>query len=93
MKPLAFIIITYNRPDDALELLRNIEQLEDADKLLQEVIIVNNASTSDYAAIESFANGVRRVPMRYIIAPGNLGVAKGRNFAIGYSSAPILIML
>ncbi|RYY90211.1 MAG: glycosyltransferase family 2 protein [Chitinophagaceae bacterium] len=93
MKPLSFIIITYNRPDDALELLQNIVQLDDASLLLEEVVLVNNASTSDYSAVAAFANSETRIPIRYIMAPGNLGVAKGRNFAIGHSKAPILIML
>ena len=37
MKPLSFIIITYNRPDDMLALARNIAGLEQAAALLEEV--------------------------------------------------------
>ncbi|TCJ17458.1 glycosyltransferase family 2 protein [Flaviaesturariibacter flavus] len=93
MKPLSFIIITYNRPADALELLQNIVSLNDAPALLEEVILVNNASTDDYSAVKDFAASVREVNIRYIDAPGNLGVAKGRNYAITFATAPILIML
>jgi GT2 family glycosyltransferase len=93
VKPLSFIIITYNRPADALELLQNIVGLNEASGLLEEVILVNNASTDDYSAVAAFAASEQRVNIRYIDAPGNLGVAKGRNFAITFATAPILIML
>jgi GT2 family glycosyltransferase len=93
VKPLSFIIITYNRPADALELLQNIVQLNDAPQLLEEVILVNNASTDDYSAVKAFAVAEAGVNIRYIDAPGNLGVARGRNFAISFATAPLLIML
>ena len=54
MKPLSFIIITYNRPGDMLELLQNIATMDDADKLLEEIIIVNNDSTDDYSRVKNF---------------------------------------
>lgn len=93
MKPLGFIIITYNRPSDTLELLQNISQLEQANELLQEVIVVNNASTDDYSTVKQYINNTPQTPFKYFDAPENLGVAKGRNFALGKSTAPIVIML
>jgi GT2 family glycosyltransferase len=93
VKPLSFIIITYNRPADALELLQNIVGLNDASALLEEVILVNNASTDDYSAVKAFAASEKSINIRYIDAPGNLGVARGRNFATSFATAPILIML
>ena len=93
MKPLSFIIITYNRPDDALALLDNIYQLNHAKELLEEIIIVNNASTSDYSKVEDFIALHPDLPYYYFYSEKNLGVAKGRNFALNKSSSPILIML
>ena len=93
MKPLAFIIITYNRPDDTLELLQNIAGMEKAGDLLQEVILVNNASTADYTSVQEYIAANPQLPFHYIHSDENLGVARGRNFAISKSSAPILIML
>ncbi|RYY67589.1 MAG: glycosyltransferase [Chitinophagaceae bacterium] len=93
VKPFSFIIITYNRPGDALELLENIVGLDGSADLLEEVVLVNNASTADYSAVARFAESRQEVPIRYIMAPGNLGVARGRNFAVGFSKAPLLIML
>lgn len=93
MKPISFIIITYNRPGDTLELLQNIVQLEKASELLEEIILVNNASTTDYSEVVRFAEQETSVSIKYFYSDENLGVARGRNFAIKKSSAPILIML
>ncbi|MEO8405241.1 MAG: glycosyltransferase [Chitinophagaceae bacterium] len=93
MKPLSFIIITYNRPADMLELLQNISQLDEAATLLEEVIVVNNASTTDYAGVRKFIKETPVLPVRYFDAPENLGVTRGRNYALKKATAPILIML
>ena len=93
MKPLSFIIITYNRPDDALELLQNIAGLDEASGLLREIIIVNNRSSASYKMVEDYIQSQTTLPFKYIEAPDNLGVAKGRNYAIQFATAPILILL
>ena len=91
MKPLSFIIITYNRPGDALDLLKNISGLDQAGELLEEIIVVNNASTENYSAVKNYI--INTPPFRYFDAPENLGVAGGRNFALQKGKAPIIIML
>ncbi|MBC7947018.1 MAG: glycosyltransferase family 2 protein [Chitinophagaceae bacterium] len=93
MKPLSFIIITYNRPDDALELLQNIATLDEASTLLEEIILVNNRSNVSYTAVEEYVRSMPSMPFKYIEAPENLGVARGRNFALKFATAPILILL
>jgi GT2 family glycosyltransferase len=76
-----------------LELLQNISTLDRAAELLEEVIVVNNASTEDYSAVKNFISSHTLLPYRYFDAPENLGVAKGRNFALTKSGAPLIIML
>src|SRR5688572_12100559 len=93
MLPLSFIIITYNRPADMLEPAKNISQLDKAAELLQEVIVVNNASKDDYSQVINFINTNANIPFKYYEAPSNLGVAGGRNYALQKSTAPIVIML
>ena len=93
MKPLSFIIISYNRSSDLLELLKNISQLDEAHQLLEEIIVVNNASTENYNPVRSFIDKQSSLPYKYFDAPENLGVAKGRNYALQKSKAPIIIML
>jgi GT2 family glycosyltransferase len=93
LKPLSFVIITYNRPEDMLALAKNIASLHRAQDLLEEVIVVNNASTADYSAVADFVKTVPHIPFRYIHSPENLGVARGRNFALKQGKAPLIIML
>ena len=90
---IAIVIITYNRPDDALELAQNISQLQDVTSLCSEVIFVNNRSTVPYSALETFIEQHPQIPFRYFKTEENLGVSRGRNFAIQQSSAPYLVFL
>jgi len=76
-----------------LELLQNISNLDGVSDLVEEVIVVNNASTDDYTPVKDFANSNPALPFYYFDAPENLGVAKGRNFALAKGKAPIIIML
>lgn len=93
MKPLSFVIITYNRPADTLELLHNISQLNRAAELLQDVIVVNNASADDYSSVKNFVNQTPQIPFQFMDAPDNLGVTKGRNFALQFAKGEIIIFL
>jgi GT2 family glycosyltransferase len=91
MKPLSFVIITYNRPEDMLALARNISSLEGVSDWVEEVIIVNNSSTVSYSALEVF---IAKHPLfKYVVAQENLGVSRGRNTAVMLSAAPILVFL
>ncbi len=76
-----------------LELLKNISGLDRASELLKEIIVVNNASTDDYTEVKHYITKTPALPFRYFDAPENLGVAKGRNFALKKGTAPIIIML
>jgi GT2 family glycosyltransferase len=93
MKPLSIVIITYNRPDDMLALAENISQLEGIKEWAAEVIIVNNQSTASYGAVEAFIADHPAIPFNYVIAPENLGVSRGRNYAVRLSHAPIMVFL
>jgi GT2 family glycosyltransferase len=93
MNKIAIIIITYNRPADMLALAMNIEKLSSKKELLEEVIIVNNNSTKSYDAVESFIRENPSTPFKYIESIENLGVSRGRNFAIEQSKAPNLVLI
>jgi GT2 family glycosyltransferase len=89
---ISIIIITYNRPDDMLELVQNIISL-DHKEFLEEVIIVNNKSTADYKPVEDFLTAHPGIPFKYFITEENLGVSRGRNFAIEKARAPLLVFI
>jgi GT2 family glycosyltransferase len=60
---------------------------------VEEIIIVNNASTEDYSPVKKYITDNPALAVKYFDAPENLGVARGRNYAIQKGKAPILIML
>jgi GT2 family glycosyltransferase len=93
MNKIAIIIITYNRPTDMLALAMNIEKLSSQKELLEEVIIVNNNSTESYDEVKSFIQEHPSTPFKFIESKENLGVSKGRNFAIEQSRAPLLVLI
>ena len=93
MNKIAIIIITYNRPADMLALEMNIEKLSSKKELLEEVIIVNNNSTESYDEVKSFIQQNPSTPFKFIESKENLGVSRGRNFAIEQSTAPILVLI
>jgi GT2 family glycosyltransferase len=93
LKPLSFLIITYNRPGDMLALLQNISTLDRAAELLEEIIVVNNASTESYMDVRTYIAANPGLPFRYFDAPDNLGVARGRNYGLMKGTAPIVILL
>jgi len=93
MKPLSFVIITYNRPGDMLELAQNISRLAGIAEWVEEVIVVNNRSSVSYAPVEAYIAEHPEIPFRYVVAPENLGVSRGRNYAVHLSRAPILVFL
>ena len=93
MNKIAIIIITYNRPADMLALAMNIEKLSSKKELLEEVIIVNNNSTESYDEVKLFIQENPSTPFKFIESKENLGVSRGRNFAIEQSKAPILVLI
>jgi GT2 family glycosyltransferase len=89
---ISIVIITYNRPDDMLDLTRNIIQLEDH-HFLSEIVIVNNRSTVSYEAVEALISKHQHLPFQYEIATENLGVSRGRNYAIKKTTGDVLVFL
>ena len=93
MNKIAIIVITYNRPADMLALAMNIEKLSSKKELLEEVIIVNNNSTESYDEVKLYLQEHPSTPFKYIESKENLGVSRGRNFAIDQSRAPTLVLI
>jgi GT2 family glycosyltransferase len=90
---ISIIIITYNRPQDCLELITDISRLNDVREALTDVIVINNASTVDYCAVKTFIEQNPHIPFRYKDAPANLGVAGGRNYAAGFAQGDLLVFV
>jgi len=93
MLQISIIIITYNRPGDALDLLQCINRLHKKDILLKEVILLNNASTNSYAPVKDFIDKHPGNKVLYKDAPSNLGVSAGRNYAAAMATGNLLLFL
>lgn len=89
----SILIISYNRPDDLLELLRDVDQLADKATLLEEVVIINNRSTSDYSKVEAFITQNQSISFNYHVAEENGGVSKGRNLAMARAKGDLWLFL
>ncbi len=74
----SILIITYNRQQDLLELLESLATQSDL-SLLEEVLILNNASTETYQEVEYFCAQHPELKINYSVSPENLGVSRGRN--------------
>lgn len=92
MNLLSIIIITYNRADDTLDLLKDIAVLNNIE-LLKDVIVANNRSTADYSSVISFIHEHKNIPFQFIEAPENLGVSRGRNYAAQFAKGDILFFI
>lgn len=92
MKALSIVIITYNRPEDVLLLLKNISEQKAATELLESVIIIDNDSSTSYQQVKNYI-ATQALPYQYIKSNENLGVARGRNMGIALAQAPIIITI
>lgn len=89
---ISIIIITYNRPDDLLELLQSIRMQQDI-SALKEVLVLNNASTVSYIAAEEFITQHPDLKINYMVSPENLGVSRGRNKLMSITAGEWLLVL
>lgn len=89
---ISLLIITYNRPEDLLELLQSLRQQQDI-HLLKEVLVLNNASTTSYATVEAFISQCPDIPFHYIASAENLGVSRGRNKLMQMAKGELLLVL
>ncbi len=89
---LSILIITYNRCDDCLLLLKNLESQHNINEYVGEILLLNNNSGDSYQPVQDF---IKRslLPIKYIQHQENLGVAGGRNFLIKRAQFHCLLVL
>lgn len=76
---ISILVLTHNRADDLLALLKNLNNQQHKDTVLEEILVWNNASTDSYAEVETYINSHPELKAHYIWSKENLGVARGRN--------------
>ncbi len=88
---ISILIITYNRPADLLELLINLNEQKGTADVLEEILILNNASTEPYDEVVAYVKGHPELKAQYILSDANLGVAKGRNKLMQIAKGGLLL--
>jgi GT2 family glycosyltransferase len=89
---ISIIIISYNRPGDLLELLQSIRMQKDISSL-KEILVLNNASTDSYAAVEEFIKKNADLNIHYVLSDKNLGVSGGRNKLMSMAGGEQLLVV
>lgn len=90
---ISILIITYNRADDLLALLKSLSQLTDYQACVAEVLILNNASTTDYSLVTDYIGLHPEMKVRYIWSDENLGVARGRNRLMAAATGSLMLTI
>lgn len=90
---ISILIITYNRPADLLELLVDLGKQVNTVEVLEEILILNNASTDDYSEVTGYIATHPELKATYIWSDANLGVAKGRNKLIPMAKGSLLLSI
>ncbi|HEY0067458.1 MAG TPA: glycosyltransferase family 2 protein [Flavisolibacter sp.] len=91
MPKISILIITYNRAADLLDFLKSLSLQEGIDSVLEETLILNNASTESYNDVVSYLNAHPQIKARYIDSDSNLGVARGRNKLMKIAKGDLLL--
>lgn len=89
---ISIVIITYNRPNDVLYLLKNLTLQQQVETLVMNIIIIDNNSTESYNIVNDYIIQ-SKLPILYLKSETNLGVARGRNKAIQLAKAPIIVTI
>ncbi|MGB4903296.1 MAG: glycosyltransferase family 2 protein [Saprospiraceae bacterium] len=92
IRDISFAISSYNRADDLLDLLHNIMALDDFEEFIEDVVIINNGSTSSYAVVEDFVAQLDNPRVKYHLLPTNLGATGGKNKAFELCKGRYVVM-
>jgi len=90
---LSVLVVTFNRADDLLELLESLRDQDQRDALLEEVLVLDNGTTSDYTKPWEFVRNNDELRVRVIRSEANLGVAGGRNLLMSEARGDVLLVL
>lgn len=90
---ISILIITYNRPEDTLALLENLNTQVELGSHVGEILLLNNHSNTSYHTVTDYLQQHPELPVLYINHTENLGVARGRNFLIKRAKCPYLLVL
>lgn len=90
---ISILVLTYNRPDDLLDFLKSLQMQRNAQAILEEVLVLNNASTVSYDEVIAFIKDNPQLKINFIQSDENLGVSRGRNKVMSMAKGDWLLVL
>jgi GT2 family glycosyltransferase len=90
---LSVLVVTFNRPDDLLDLLQSVADQEGAADVLGELLILDNGTTVDYTRCWDFVSRHPELPIRVLRSDENIGAAAGKNLLMREARCDTLLSL
>src|SRR5689334_9489864 len=90
---LSVLVVTFNRPDDLLDLLRSATNQDGLEEALEEILILDNGTTADYSKTWAFVDDHPELKVRVIRADEHLGATKGKNLLMNEARGAVFLSL
>jgi GT2 family glycosyltransferase len=90
---LSVLVVTFNRPDDLLDLLRSVAGQDDADQVLEELLILDNGTSVDYTRCWDFVSQHPELKIRVLRSDANIGAAAGKNLLLREARCDVVLFL
>lgn len=90
---LSVLVVTFNRPDDLLELLQSVADQEGAAEILEELLILDNGTSVDYSRCWDFVRQHSELPIRVLRSETNIGAAAGKNLLLREARGDVFLFL
>jgi GT2 family glycosyltransferase len=90
---LSVLVVTFNRPHDLLELLQSVANQEGATEVLEEMLILDNGTSADYAECWDFVRQHPELRIRVLRSEKNIGAAAGKNRLIREARSEAFLFL
>ena len=90
---LSLLVVTFNRPDDLLDLLQSVADQNGAAEVLEEMLVLDNGTTVDYTRCWDFVNRHQELPIRVLRSEENIGAAAGKNLLMREARGVTLLLL
>jgi len=90
---LSVLVVTFNRPDDLLELLESLAAQEGATEVLEEMLILDNGTSADYTQCWDFVSRHPELPIRVLRSDENVGAGAGKNILMREARSDTFLFL
>lgn len=90
---LSLLVVTFNRPDELLDLLESVARQESACDVLAEILVLDNGTTADYSSTWSFIRSHEELKIKVLRSDENIGAAAGKNMLLTLARGDVLLVV